>query len=259
LSNLENPEYRPVRRAEWLVPLAALNLLFTAFVLVQATALFGGAQLVLNTAGLTYAQYARSGFWQLLVVTGLTLLVLAVAVRYAPRADRTDRVVVRSLLGMLAVLTLVIVASALYRMAVYAQAYGLTRLRVSVFACEVWLGVVFVMVLVAGVRLRARWLPRAVVATGVLTLLALAAIDPDRTIASYNLSRDRVDTAYLSTLSADATPVLDKSTAHRDCLVSQVYHDIDRQTDRWYEWNLARASARRILDARPPGRFPQCY
>ena len=40
---------------------------------------------VLRTAGLTYAEYARGGFWQLLVVTGLTLAVIAVAARKAPR------------------------------------------------------------------------------------------------------------------------------------------------------------------------------
>ena len=142
-----------------------LDALFAVFVLVQLTVLFGGAGHVLRTAGLTYAQYARGGFWQLLAVTALTLLVIAIAARRAPKATRADRLLVRVLLGTLAALSLVIVASALYRMQVYADAYGATRLRLVVSTVELWLGLLFVLVGVAVVRLRADWLPRLVVGT----------------------------------------------------------------------------------------------
>ena len=58
------------------MPLGVLDALFVAFVAVQATVLFGGHAHVLETEGLTYAEYARQGFWQLLWVSALTLLVL---------------------------------------------------------------------------------------------------------------------------------------------------------------------------------------
>ena len=61
------------RLAEWLIPLAVLDALFLAFVLVQITVLFGGHDRVLQTSGLTYAEYARSGFWQLLAAAGADL------------------------------------------------------------------------------------------------------------------------------------------------------------------------------------------
>ena len=251
-TDLDEPRYRPVRRAEWLVPLTALVLLFGAFVAVQATVLFGGARHVLTTAGLTYAEYARAGFWQLLVVTGLTLLVLAGAVRWAPRAGARDRTLVRVLLGLLAGLTLLIVASALYRMNTYADAYGLTRLRVLVFACELWLGAVFVLVLIAGIRLRAPWLPRAVVAAGVVALLGLAALDPDRMVAEHNLDRGTVDAAYLADLSADAVPAL----VGQPCLVARVAAHLREHPDEWYELNLARSRARDLLKDVPQTACP---
>ncbi|MDR7273778.1 DUF4153 domain-containing protein [Catenuloplanes atrovinosus] len=250
--DLDEPVRRPVRRTEWLVPLVALDLLFGAFVLVQAAVLFGGAGHVLATAGLTYAEYARSGFWQLLVVTGLTLLVLGVAVLTAPRASRADRTVVRVLLGVLAGLTLLIVASALSRMWLYADVYGLTRLRVLVFACELWLGAVFLMVLAAGVRLRARWLPRAVLGTAALALLALVAVNPDALIARHNLAQDRIDTYYLRRLSADAVPELAKAPAGlRGCLLSDLAERLADHPDGWQDLNLARERARAILDGPP--------
>ena len=110
LSRLDGLGARRVARLEWAIPLGLLVLLFAAFVAVQLAVLFGDSRHVLETDGLTYADYARGGFWQLLVVTGLTLAVLAGAARWAPRARRTDRVLIRVVLGTLAALTLVIVA-----------------------------------------------------------------------------------------------------------------------------------------------------
>ncbi|WP_186382746.1 DUF4173 domain-containing protein, partial [Amycolatopsis rhizosphaerae] len=132
-----------LRLLEWAVPLALLVLLFAAFVVNQLTVLFGGADAVLRTADLTYAQYARSGFWQLLMVTALTLLVIAVVVVEADRTVRACRLWMRVLLGSLSVLTLVIVASALTRMWSYQRAYGFTVLRLGVETAELWLGVVY--------------------------------------------------------------------------------------------------------------------
>lgn len=263
LSGLDAPGKRRVARLEWAIPLTLLTLLFALFVAVQLTVLFGGSKHVLDTEGLTYAEYARSGFWQLLVVTGLTLLVLAGAARWAPRESRADRVLVRAILGTLSVLTLVIVASALHRMNLYADTYGLTRLRVLVFLCEMWLGVVFLLVLAAGIRLRAAWLPRAVVAAGVLALLGLAVANPDRLIADRNITRYQqtagIDTAYLSDLSADAVPALNRLTGQqRDCALAPINDGLKADPDDWRGWNLGREQARDLLESRPPSPAPDC-
>ena len=263
LSGLDGDSKRRVARLEWAIPLSLLVLLFGVFVGIQLTVLFGGSRHVLNTEGLTYAEYARSGFWQLLLVTGLTLLVLALAVRWAPREARTDRVLIRSVLGALAVLTLVIVASALHRMNVYSDTYGLTRLRVLVAVCEAWLGGVFVLVLAAGVRLRAPWLPGAVVAAGVLALLGLAAANPDRLIADRNVARheqtQRIDTAYLSNLSADAVPALNRlERTTRDCALGPIHRELDQNPDDWRGWNFGREQARDTLAGNTPAFTLNC-
>lgn len=263
LSRLETPGKRRVARLEWAVPLTLLVLLFAMFVAVQLTVLFGGSEHVLDTDGLTYAEYARGGFWQLLVVTGLTLVVLAGAARWAPRDTKTDQVLIRAVLGSLAVLTLVVVASATHRMDLYADTYGLTRLRLLVVLCELWLGLVFVLILIAGVRLTGRWLPRAVVAAGVLALLGLAGANPDRLIADHNVTRyeqtDRIDTQYLSNLSADAVPALDRLTGlDRDCVLAPIANDLQDNEDDWRGWNLGRYLARDLLAHHPAPTPPSC-
>ncbi len=266
LSGLTGGRPGRVTRLEWAIPLGLLTLLFAMFVAIQLAVLFGGSSHVLDTDGLTYADYARGGFWQLLAVTGLTLVVLAGAVRWAPRATRADRVLIRVILGSLAGLTLVIVASALHRMDVYADTYGLTRLRVLVALCELWLGLTFVLVLVAGVRLRAAWLPRAVVGIGVLTLLGLAAANPDGLIAERNVARfaetDRIDLPYLSQLSADAVPALDRldaiDPARRDCVLQELDRTLSTDPDDWRGWSHGRERARELLAADPPARAADC-
>src|SRR5690606_36158784 len=95
-----------------------------AFVLVQVGALVGGHGYVRRTAGLSYAEYARQGFGQLLAATALTLVVVAVAARRAPRETSGDRSAVRAALGVLCLGTLGVVASALRRMALYVDAFG---------------------------------------------------------------------------------------------------------------------------------------
>ena len=251
LAGLEPPVKTRLRRLEWTLPLAALNAVFLAFVAVQLTVLFGGADHVLSTAGLTYAEYARRGFWQLLVVTALTLAVLALAARWAPRDTPRDQLLVRVLLGGLAALCLVIVASALFRMHTYEEAYGFTRLRVLVSACELWLGSVLVMVLAAGVKLRANWLPQAAIGSGVAALIGLALLNPDHFIADRNVTRyeqtNRIDVLYLSQLSADAVPALDRLPATlRSCALSDIARDLAEEHD-WRGWNIGTDRARHTL------------
>ncbi|MFE7744726.1 DUF4153 domain-containing protein [Nocardia sp. NPDC057455] len=238
---------RTLRRSEWALPVGALAILFAAFVATQFVVLFGGDDHVQETSGLTYAEYARTGFWQLSAVTVLTLAVLTVVLRWAAQDTATDRWWLRGLLAAVSVLALVIVASALGRMWTYQQAYGFTVLRLLVEACELWLGCVYVLVLVAVLRLRRAWLPRAVLGTAMATLLALAVLDPERLIAEKNIDRwqrgETLDTEYLVTLSPDILPATDRLP---EPLRAQVRTGLraDLDGDAWQSWNLSRARAR---------------
>jgi FtsH-binding integral membrane protein len=255
MDRLEQRRTRRVRTVEWALPVALLDLLFAVFVLVQLTVLFGGSELVLGTPDLTYAQHARDGYWQLLTVSGLTLLVIAGAARRAPRDTSAQRTLLRVLLGVLCLFSLVVVASALFRMNVYADAYGATRLRLLVAASEVWLGLVFVLVMAAGVRLRAPGLPRLVIGLGVLALLGLAVADPDRMIADRNIDRyqrtGRLDLAYLADLSPDAAPAFARLPGpQRRCALAGNAEALHEPVD-WRSFNLSRRSARALTEADP--------
>jgi Domain of unknown function (DUF4153) len=231
---------RPVPNWEWAVPLAVLDVLFVGFVAVQATVLFGGHAHVLETAGLTYAEYARQGFWQLLWVSALTLLVLSGVIRVAGRQAAPDRRLLRILVGILCATSVVVVISAIHRMWLYQQAYGFSVQRLVVITIELWLGAVFILVAVAGIRMAGRWLPRAILMAGAVALLGLAATNPERLIAERNIDRYEqtglLDSAYLLRLSSDIEPAL--SRLPESTRVCAVYRQDDRGP--WYEFNLSR-------------------
>jgi hypothetical protein len=84
-----------------------------------------------RTSGLTYAEYARQGFWQLLAAAALALVVVKGATVLAGPRTPAERLLLRALLGLLCVLTIVIVASSFHRLRLYESAFGLTRLRLA--------------------------------------------------------------------------------------------------------------------------------
>ena len=251
---LRPPPGRPVARSwEWLVPVGLVVAVFATFLLAQAAALLGGHDYVQRTTGLTYADYVHEGFGQLTVVTVLTLLVVAVTARKAPVATAADRLRLRSMLGALGAMTLVVVASALHRMATYQAAYGFTTLRLLVDGFELWLGLVVMLVLVAGIRLRGGWLPRAALLSGASVLLVLGLMNPDGWVAQRNIDRYHagatLDTVYLGVLGEDAVPAIVRADLPADltgCLVGAATRSgnaLASQGGDLLGWNIGRSRA----------------
>lgn len=257
---------KPRGPVEWALPLIVLNLLFAAFIALQLVVLLGGYEKVRAETGLDHAEYARQGFWQLLWATLLTLLVIALALRWAPRGGSRDRTLVRAVLGTLCVLTLVVVASALRRMDLYVDEYGLTRLRISVAAMELWLGVVLVLILAAGV-FGARFLPRAIAVSAAAGVLAFGLLSPDGLIAEQNVQRFEaresagIDIDYLKDLSADAVPALDRlPEPERSCALRIIQREVLHTDTPWYATSWGEARAKEILEKRPvQGDGRDCY
>jgi Domain of unknown function (DUF4173) len=252
----------PLERLAWVPPLIALVTLFAAFVGLQVTTLFAGHEHVLRTAGLTYAEYAREGFGQLLAAAALTLAVIAAAVRWARRTTAADERLLRVLLGCLCVLCLVVLAAAFMRLRLYEQAYGYTRARVTAQAAMLWLGGLFALVLLAGAVRRGAWLPRAVVALSAGGLLAFAASDPDGRVAAHNIERyertGRIDPGVLAQLSVDAAPALSGLPPRfAACVTGRMRREVE-QPDGLAGASRARSRARAALADLPPAAEGSC-
>ena len=200
--------------------LALVDVLFLGFVLVQAVYLFGGSDTLART-GLTYSEYARRGFFELVTVAALVLGLILLLDWLTRFVSGRGRLIINLLHGGLVTLTLVILASALVRMRLYQQEFGLTELRFYTTAFMVWLGIVLVWLAVTVLRVRApvgdnpgrRRFAFGALVVGLALVVALDLINPDALIAATNLARaaagvgQPLDAEYLGrTLSADAVP-----------------------------------------------------
>lgn len=214
---------------EIVIVLGLLNTLFATFVFTQTRYFFGGAALVLNTADtsntLTFAEYARRGFFELVLVAALVLGLLLVGHFLTRRDQARPMLIFRALSLLLIGLLYVIIASALHRMWTYMQAYGLTELRVYTTAFMLWLTIVFAWFAITTLRGAAERFAFGFVISGLGVLFALNVANPVDFIVRYNIDRitaasatklpdfaaERIDAVYLASLAranADALPPL---------------------------------------------------
>jgi hypothetical protein len=235
------------------VALALVDLLFLAFVLVQLRYLFGGAALVEERTHLTYAQYARHGFFELVVV-GALVLPLLLAVDALLRRGRGERAV-RTLSFVLVALVLVVMASALQRMRLYQQAYGLTELRLYSTGFMLWLAVVFAWLCATVLRRRRREFAIGALVSGFGAIAIVNVLNPDALIARTNVARAQVDVGYLAHLSDDATPTLLRALPSlprpEQRRLAAALLGRTRHGD-WRSWNVDRSRAAAAVErARP--------
>ncbi len=214
-SALENwvqdlPRQYGLGMGEAVTVLALVNALFLTFVVVQFTYLFGGER-HLNLEGITYAEYARSGFFELVAVAVLTLALVLALNWITRRASKGQIRLFNGLSSGLVLLVLVLLVSAWRRMGLYEATFGYTELRLYVFVFMVWLAALLFWFLLTLWRSPHRFtLGLMTAAMGCLITLNL--LNPDAFIVRQNLARygetGDLDAAYLTTLSADAVPEL---------------------------------------------------
>jgi len=237
--------------------LAAINLLFLVFVIVQFRYLFGGDALVQVTPDLTYADYARRGFFELVFAVVLVVPVLLAADWLVDRRIRRDALVFRGLAGVQIGLVLAIAASALQRLRLYHASYGLTESRFYAMVLLIWIGAMLGWLAATVLRGRRDAFAFGTLASGLATVALLFVINPDAVIARANVARMasaaapvRFDVAYATTLSADAVPVLidtlsalppDVQCPLARYMLRRWPPDRDRSIRSW-SWSAARAS-----------------
>ena len=191
------------------IVLGLLNDLFGIFVWIQAQYLFGGVRHLKLVEGLTYAEYARHGFFELAAVATCAIATILGFHALLKQPELNQRKYSINA-GVLAVLVGVVMASAFQRMNLYINFAGLTELRVYTTAFMVWIAAVLIWLAATVLRGERRRFAFGALVSGLAGVLALNVINPDAAIARFNLSGSarQVDLSYLESLSLDAAPVI---------------------------------------------------
>ncbi len=238
------------------IALGLINLLFLSFVVVQIRYLFGGASLVQVTPNLTYSEYARQGFGQL-VVASLFVLPMLLLFDWLIARNRVARRTFQGLAALLLVLLSIVMASAWHRLMLYQQAYGLTELRVYAAASMVWLGLTLLWFLLTVLPGRRERFSFGATMLAAIVVVGLHLINPDALIARVNLTRalegKPLDVNYVTSLSADSLPAIREllprlPASHRQAIIERLrQHPLAQSTSDWRDWNWSRTNAKRHL------------
>ena len=186
--------------------LGMINLLFIMFIAIQLPFLFGEPSLPTNT---TLAEFAREGFFQLMMVMGIVLLIFL----FIMRRYKGEKVAL-VLLGSLLVQTMLMGLVSLKKMYLYQSIKGATVMRYYVEWFDYFLLGILLLSLVFLLRkLEFRKLLDVVVIVAILTFTLIISLNVESMVASHNIEKfkdkpSELDTYALSKLSIDALPVI---------------------------------------------------
>ena len=259
----QNSKGYSVEHIESSILLGSVNVLFFVFILVQLTYLFAGESNI-SAQGFTYAEYARRGFFELIAVSIVSLLLLWSTEKYIVKKETNHALGFKILSTALVVQVILIMASAFTRLSLYEEAYGFTTLRLYSHAFIILLAVVFCLLLYKIYKdRRENTFAFRVFVSIALFLAVMNFLNPDTFIARRNIERfaatGQLDIFYLSRLSSDAIPetikVLDISNEDlRNGFARELYsraHNGDSfYFSKWQSLNLSRMKADKILNSK---------
>src|SRR3989344_1747468 len=183
---------------ETMVVFGAVNLLFLGFVALQFAYLFNGNAL---PGELTFAEYARRGFYELVLVAVLSYLLIAFAESQIKKQGALHLRSFKILSAILIAQVVIILVSAFMRLSLYEDAYGFSTIRLYSYAFMIWLGVILVFLsgyILANVRREHFTL--VTFASVVVLLLSMNLLNPDAFIARENMARyaetGKIDSAH---------------------------------------------------------------
>jgi hypothetical protein len=229
--------------------LISINFVYVLFAAIQFSYLFGAAKGLLPI-GVAYAEYARRGFAELVLVAVINMGLLLAGLNLMRRTGRVVETLRKLLLTMLIGCTIVMLVSAYGRLSLYEEAYGYTQTRLLVHGFMLFLGI-----LLSLAFFRIWWerisLSKAYIGCAISAYVVMNYANLDHKIAVNNIERYErtgiIDLAYLGELSTDAMPALLKLQAEHPELHSlaetletmrAAAHD-----DTWPSWNLSKSRA----------------
>lgn len=250
--------------------LGAVNLLFLSFVILQFTYLFGGTENI-TAQGFTYSEYARRGFFELVAVVVISLVLFYILSQETTREGKTQNRLFSGLGLLLVVQVGVMLVSAHTRLSLYEGVYGFTRLRSITHIFIFWLGILLLVAAVLELTRNMHRLPLAVILFIFGFGVTVNVVNLDRFITEQNIvlalnddgESDYVglDSRYIYYLTYDSIPPLVEYYDRAD-LPTDLHEEIGGilacrsitaeppESTAWYAWHASRATAFTLLESR---------
>lgn len=168
------------------IVLASVALLFLTFVIIQFQYFFGG-QSNIGVAGYTYSQYARRGFSELVTVAFFSLLLIMSLGTITKRQKEIEQKAYSWLSIAIVLQVLVILVSAYQRLALAIDWHGFSRLRLYPQVFLVWVGILFIAIVVLEIFHKERYFAFAFVLASLGFAISLTLFNVDAAIVKRNI------------------------------------------------------------------------
>lgn len=165
--------------------LSAISICYLLYLFSQLAYFFSAFRGFLPDEKITYAQYARKGFFEMCVIAMINFVIVFFALLLPKKRKGTVSGGVKALATFVAVFTLIIIATAISKMVLYIGTYGMTILRLTTSAFMVFLAVVFVSVILRIYISRINVVKTALITAGSV-LLVLGLMNVNAVCARYN-------------------------------------------------------------------------
>lgn len=230
------------------VLLTVLNVVYVLFDVIQIKSL------LFHSVGnaITYAEYARQGFFELMFVSIINISIILLSKNYKNK----DKKYINVMSLIMVFLTFIIIVSAFMRMYLYEQAYGYTLLRLLVYITLITEVILLVptikYILNPNTKIVRDYM---VIIISVYTVINF--INIDSVIAKKNIDRyydnKKIDLLYLENYSADNIPCLIefyKNTKDKEIKkeLKIYFKSFGISMDGFQEWNLAKERAKKMID-----------
>lgn len=234
--------------------ISAISIVYTLFAVVQFKYLFAGSAL---PEGLTYTEYARKGFFELLALTGVNIGIILVVISLTKETNKKWTCVTKALCHYLCAMTVILLASSFYRMFLYINSDGLTRLRLFVIGFlafeAIGLAATFFYIAKPKFNITLIYLCVALTYYSILNLVPVDTIIAKEQINRF-LCGQRENIYYVFMLSPDAASsvkyLYDNTTDPKIAEACRCYLEdavLSEIPDRWQRYNLATETAKNIL------------
>lgn len=233
--------------------LIAINTVYVLFVFVQFSYLFGAWEGILPE-GSSYADYARSGFFELIMVAAINFVILLLALVSEVKRSGGLQKFINVLLYILVGCSTVMLYSAYTRLTLYEEVYGYTTTRFLVHAFMIFMGLLLV---VAALRIAVQRVPLAkcYIVLGLISYVVMNYIGMDVIIANKNMDRyaasGKLDANYLVRLSPEVIPSLIKFSEQEDGMLDDFlkneWRELNKREQAWQSFNFPQYLAQREL------------
>jgi len=218
-------EKKPFHILSILSAFTVIAVVYVFFAALQFKYLFSSYSTLMNTPGLTSSQYAVRGFAELILITLLNFVFLALSIKFTRQEGKGKTGYLKILYILLIAFNFIILVSSHLRLSLYEHSFGYTTGRFLPHIFLILIAAFNIVMLVKAFKPETRaW--KYMLLTFVVFFTVINYIGIDATVARLNISRyyasnqnaEAIDDDYLLTLSDDAMPVV------ADFMVQQKYN-----------------------------------